>query len=64
MGNETLGRYTMSYLFGGTPLDGSEILGGCTMIDYFSVYVSRWAMKPSELHFADYFCAPRILLVA
>jgi hypothetical protein len=30
------------------PLDGYETLGGYTMIGYLSVYVSRWALKPSR----------------
>jgi hypothetical protein len=35
--------FTRSATFLGMPLDGHETLGGYTMIDYLSVYVSRWA---------------------
>jgi hypothetical protein len=40
--------FTRSATFLGTPLDGHETLGGYTMIDYLSVYVSRQALKPSR----------------
>jgi hypothetical protein len=56
--------FTGSATYPCTPLDGHETLGGYTMIDYFSVYDSRWARNPPELHIADYLCAPRILFVA
>jgi hypothetical protein len=40
--------FTRSATFWGMPLDGYETLGGYTMIGYLSVYVSRWALKPSR----------------
>jgi hypothetical protein len=40
--------FTRSATFLGTPLDGHETLGGYTMFDYLSVYVSRRALKPSR----------------
>jgi hypothetical protein len=34
--------FTRSATFLGTPLDGHETLGGYTMIDYLSMYISQW----------------------